>query len=1859
MKGAGVREDAGMRRGDPGPITRPLTRVAIVNRGEAAMRLIHAVRDFNAEHGTDIRTIALHAGAERSAMFTREADEAVCIETPGPNPYLDHPALAAALARARADAVWPGWGFVAEDPTFVEVCDGMGVTFIGPSATVMRRLGHKIEAKLIAERAGIPVAPWSDGPVETLEAARTQAARIGYPLMIKASAGGGGRGIRMVQSEAELDEAFVRARSESAKAFGDDTVFMEKLLTGVRHVEVQIIADDHGTVWTPGIRDCSVQRRNQKVVEESASSALGTEHEQLLRESAVALATQTAYRNAGTVEFLFQPASGTLAFLEVNPRLQVEHPVTEITTGIDLVKLQLLVAAGGRLGPEPPAARGHAIEVRLNAEDPDRGFSPAPGRVEVLRLPTGPGIRVDTGIAEGDVIPPEFDSMVAKIIAHGANRAEARARLRRALGETTVLIRDGTTNRAFLLDILDRPELRDGTVDTGWLDRITGGERTDSREAEAVALVVAALEAADSAEVARRAGFFALAARGRPELASTAGEAVELRHRGQTYRADVLHVGAGHHQVGIDGVDVDVRVQQLNAWERRVEIAGRSHRAVVQRQGSDELVDVDGVSFRFSRDDGGLVRAPAAGVVVVVHAKPGAEVAAGDALLVLEAMKMEVAITAPMAGRVREVLATPNVQVPGGAALVRLEPLDAEEGGAGDGNGRIDVRSLRASPVGDDPTERCLAFLETLRCSLLGFELSPAEVRRVIVAYRNLRPLTAAGEPALVRAEMALLTVFADLSVLWRNRSGEPGDADEETRGPSEYLNTYLRSLDIEREGLPASFRARLQRALGHYGVHDLNRTPALEEALYWIFHAQRRAPVQLQAVLALLDQRLETATALSPALEGEFRETLDRLIVATQLRYPVIGDLARNIRYSWFDRPVIERAAEAVLGQMRRHLQALDAGPAPAERAAEIEVLVNCPQPVLALLADRCPQGDHIEPMLEVLTRRYYKIRVLTDVRARLYEDRNVVTARYERTDRTVNVIAAHVGTDDLERAVALVAATSARIAPTESAVVDLYVALTPPDDAAAVTARVLALLADGPPTAAVTRLTLTLLAPGAPAIHVTLRPTPDGFAEDTVMRGLHPMIARRLHLWRLANFNTERLPAPPDAYLFHCTAPENAKDERFIAVAEVRDLTPVRDGDGRVASLPELEHVLAACLEGLRRAQADRPADRRPSWNRVLLHVWPTSDVPLDELLPIAGRIVPLTVGLGLEAVHVQGRFAVTAGEPVTERVLRLAYQPGTGLTVQITDPPAAPMRPLDAYTQKVIEARRRGAVFPYELVPLLTGPRGSFVEHDLEGDRLVPVDRPVGSNTAGIVVGVVSTPTARYPEGMVRVALFGDPTRALGSIAEPECRRVLAALDLAERLGAPVEWFTLSAGAKIAMDSGTENLDWVARVLRRIIDFTQAGGEINVVVAGINVGAQPYWNAEATMLMHTRGILVMTPQSAMVLTGKQALEYSGGVSAEDNAGIGGYERIMGPNGQAQYWAPDLTGACETLLAHYEYSYRAPGEQFPRRAATTDPVDRDVRDSPHPIDGSDFTRVGDIFSESTNPGRKKPFDMRTLMRAVLDSDHPPLERWAQMLEADTVVVFDGHLGGRPVSMLGIESRPLPRFGALPADGPDQWSAGTLFPLSSKKLARAINAASGSRPLVILANLSGFDGSPESLRRLQLEYGAEIGRAVVNFDGPIVFCVVSRYHGGAFVVFSATLNDRMQVLAVEGSHASVIGGAPAAAVVFTGDVAARVRHDDRVIALEAHIAEAPEGRQSELRAELAQLREAVRLEKLGEVAAEFDAIHTVHRAQQVGSVHGVVTAAALRPSLIAAVERGLEAGSSPATGSSTSSASP
>ena len=495
---------------------------------------------------------------------------------------------------------------------------------------------------------------------------------------------------------------------------------MERAIAGGRHVEVQIAADGRGGVWALGVRDCSIQRRHQKVIEESASTALDAHGEQRAMAAAVTLAEASGYCGAASVEFLYQPAEDLLVFLEVNARLQVEHAVTEITTGADLVKLQLYLAREGRLQGEPPASRGHAIEVRLNAEDPERDFAPAPGTVEYLAWASGPGVRIETGLAQGDVIPAGYDSMIAKIIGYGRNRSEARARVIRALRETTVVIRGGTTNKAFLAGLLVHPDMAAGRYDTTWLERLTREDRHVPPGQQAVALASAAIDAYDRNRAVERERFFLSAARGLPQADIELGHRVELLLSGASYTLEVYQSGARRYRLLVDGCRINVVAERGGPFERRLAVAGRSYRVVSVRQDTETLIEVDGLSHRVGQDDGGLVRAPSPGVLVHIVVSDGDEVAAGDHLATLESMKMEVVLRAPASGWVREVLAVVGAPVTIRLPLIRLEtkPEVALSAGAPD---RADFSAIATSDSGD-PRVRVVQALAELRSQVLGYD---------------------------------------------------------------------------------------------------------------------------------------------------------------------------------------------------------------------------------------------------------------------------------------------------------------------------------------------------------------------------------------------------------------------------------------------------------------------------------------------------------------------------------------------------------------------------------------------------------------------------------------------------------------------------------------------------------------------------------------------------------------------------------------------------------------------------------------------------------------------------------------------------------------------------------------------------------------------------------------------------------------------------------------------------------------------------------------------------------------------------------------------------------------------------------
>ncbi|HEX3818530.1 MAG TPA: acetyl-CoA carboxylase biotin carboxylase subunit [Chthoniobacterales bacterium] len=450
-------------------------KILIANRGEIALRVIRACKELG------IRTLAVYSEADIDSLHVQLADESICIgSAPSSDSYLKIDRIMSAAEVGDVDAIHPGYGFLAENAHFAEVCESCNIKFIGPTAAAMRLMGDKNSARACARKAGVPVTPGSDGIVETEEEAKRVAKKIGYPVMIKAVSGGGGRGMRAAHNDVSLVKGFHGARLEAEKAFGNAEVYIEKLIVNPHHIEFQIMADTHGNTVHLGERDCSIQRRNQKVIEECPSPLLTPAMRRKMGSAAVKLAQSVGYVNAGTMEFLVDE-TGHFYFIEMNTRIQVEHTITEEVYGCDLVKEQIYIAAGAKLSPHVahPVARQHAIQCRINAEDPAHNFQPSPGRINFYYAPGGRGVRIDSHAYTGYVVPPNYDSMIAKLITVGATRASAIARMRRALGE--YLITGIKTTIPFHNAIMRNTDFRDGNYDTGFVDRMMNSDNFELR----------------------------------------------------------------------------------------------------------------------------------------------------------------------------------------------------------------------------------------------------------------------------------------------------------------------------------------------------------------------------------------------------------------------------------------------------------------------------------------------------------------------------------------------------------------------------------------------------------------------------------------------------------------------------------------------------------------------------------------------------------------------------------------------------------------------------------------------------------------------------------------------------------------------------------------------------------------------------------------------------------------------------------------------------------------------------------------------------------------------------------------------------------------------------------------------------------------------------------------------------------------------------------------------------------------------------------------------------------------------------------------------------------------------------------
>ncbi|HET9419898.1 MAG TPA: biotin carboxylase N-terminal domain-containing protein [Nocardioides sp.] len=617
-----------------------VTSVLIANRGEIALRVMRTCRRMG------IRTIAVFTDLDAQAPHVHAADEAVRVSS-----YLDIASVVAAARESGADAIHPGYGFLSERAAFAAEVEAAGIRLVGPSASVMEQMGRKDAAREIAVAAGVPVVPRG-------EDARQE--EWNGPVLVKAAAGGGGKGMRIVRSAEEYDEAVAAAKREALAAFGDDTILVEKYVERGRHIEVQVIADTHGHVIHLFERDCSTQRRHQKVLEEAPAPTISDEVRTQVTWAAVALARQVGYVNAGTVEFLLDTDTGEAYFLEMNTRLQVEHPVTELVTGVDLVELQLRVAAGEELpiAQDDVTLSGHAIEARVYAEDSFAGFLPQAGTATLVRWPDS--VRVDHALEPGQVVSTAYDPMLGKVIAHGPDREAARRALIDALDETGVL--GLTTNAGFLRALAASDEFRDATIDTAWLDTAEIPEPDDELPRRLAAWISAMIAAADSGHPFQADGF-RLSGSPAPTLVELDRLVVVDRAAGTVDGVPFRQISAENHvlEAVVDGHRVRALV---NVQPHVVEVSYQGQRHVLTR--ADPLADA------VAAGDGTVV-APMPGSVIDVRVEPGQQVAEGDVLGVLEAMKMELALKAPFAGTVTAVDAATGAQVALGATLFVVE----------------------------------------------------------------------------------------------------------------------------------------------------------------------------------------------------------------------------------------------------------------------------------------------------------------------------------------------------------------------------------------------------------------------------------------------------------------------------------------------------------------------------------------------------------------------------------------------------------------------------------------------------------------------------------------------------------------------------------------------------------------------------------------------------------------------------------------------------------------------------------------------------------------------------------------------------------------------------------------------------------------------------------------------------------------------------------------------------------------------------------------------------------------------------------------------------------------------------------
>ncbi|MBN2724300.1 MAG: biotin/lipoyl-binding protein [Deltaproteobacteria bacterium] len=1769
-------------------------KIAVFNRGEAASRFLRGLQDYNSQYGTSIKGVLYLQ--EDDHLNIKDDNITVKRLRNTAKPYHVDKELIEVFLGDKINAVWPGWGFASENPLLPELLCEAGILFIGPDHNAIRKLGDKIESKLLAEQEKISVIPWvmSSKKSELSESAE----KIGYPLILKASGGGGGRGIRIVNRPEEFDDALSGVMMEAP---GD--IFMEKYLSGGRHIEVQIFADAFGNISTFGLRECSLQRRRQKVIEEAPAPGIGEKLAECLQNWAAILGKAVNYFSAGTVEYMLDSENQPW-FLEMNPRLQVEHGVTEEAFGIDLVSLQLRAAQGYEIREKTNPVR-HAFEARIYAEDPIHDFLPAPGVISHLHYGTGPGIRIDGNMESGDNVSSKYDPMIAKIISVGSDRLQSLARLKRSINETKISIDGGSTNLEFISYLISRDEFKTGKITTDLTDRLLLPEYKNIPEELFLPCHLATSILEHSRREQENVNNFAI----RPLLSGIDEPIDFLNMKSQVstsfkvQRLDIEKYLVSDKNGNL--VFIHWKQDSQKNYASMETYKGNFLFTWEYRKG-EWRTTINGYTLAVRMQEKGVVRSPSPSIVTSVHVKVGDEVKEGQKLFTLEAMKMELIVFAQESGNVEKVEVHPGSQVFAGGTLLRMTGSEPHE------NNEMTLDAFASPPSYSDA-------IDMVHGALFGYECSDKEIDTALKILASTPESLLENAVNMIYRELILTGKLFEVTSPQRIFPVVSGQ-DKLGSGRA-LLSVLIRRPSGMIHSLPDEFKNKLIDIIRCFGAGKMELGYPFTYALYRLRNVLNTSSLKRRALVDLLTFLSGFEKPQLPSPPSELYEALHIFSIDVKGSTNQT-DLAESIRSFLYEIPSVFSLNE----KMKKELSSYLSGKKFNESTIK-DALLKLPSEDISGIEKISSQTLMKNNIPGILVTRYWGEYVCScsPVKDIPYATTSFTVFDDNSRESGTRYLVIYNGADDFEtlikslrnlsgQALEIVCSSNNRCSGNESGIFNKN--------------------APG-----FREIVLTTLETGESRIFRS--PIGSAYVEDLTLCGLHPASARRMKLWRFSDFRMKRISFENGVHLFEAKAGDVPEDKRIVAFSEVTN--PMLEQKDGVKGLPEVENAFRNACQSIRNAQFGKSYHERLHWNHLIMHVSPLPTLTEEELKLIAMELTPHGARLGLEQVTVYSSKRVKNG--IYNLTFKIRGRGNEGFHFDKIPDEEYVVKPLNEEEKQEIKARRKGLNSPQSILRIISRDlngksTGKFLQYEIlidpsSGEQHFFQMEERSNLNQSIVFGVLSIPVPSHPDGLERVVIISNPLKNMGSLSEEECRRIIAALELAEKKHLSVYWLPVSAGAKIDFNSGTENLDWTAKVLRKIVDFTENEGIIDILVAGVNVGAQSYFDAEATMINTTKGFLVMTQDGSMVLTGKRALDFSGAISAEDNLGIGGGERIMGPTGQAQALVDDLADGHHLLLEHA--SLVIPNLNNINKILSKDSDSRDISSWPYPFEfNHSFSTVGAIFDETINPGRKRQFSVKPVMDATKDTDAPLIDRWSFIGDgAEGVFVWETRIGGIAVGFLGIDASSTPRIGVIPPDGPESWSPSTLFPRGSYKLARGINAFNGQMPLIIFANLSGFDGSPESLRKWQLVHGAEIGRAMVNFKGPVLLVVLSRYHGGAYVVFSTALNDSMEAVALKGSFASVIGGKAAANVVFASQTLRQIEKNPEVISIKKKINVAKGREKIILEAELIELRTRLNAELSNELAENFDTVHSVERAARVGSLKSVIEPSSLRQYII------------------------